>query len=619
MIVTNDTSKASTMAAAAKQRRAPSMRETWTASVLVSTFVFAVLFLFWAIFIHRYYFPISDDISLIVNSTLPFDPSISSWFFQGFKNYFDTYPDLFFPISNFVRPGVNAIFYLDYIAFHSHWSLYFLSTYGFVAIIGGLTYYIAARLLAVGRRLALVTALCAAFAPSLATWAFFSPAFAFDLLASVYILAGVVAFLGDSMTVAWICFAAAVFTKETALFAPCLAAVILWIRMSDRSAPRRYLVGAAFLIPVIAWGLLYAYDFREERGVYVLHSGIPAIRVVLDRFLHWPIEGVDRIAYWYSPHALLKAVYAVSAALNALTWVAALVAVSYGIVRYTKWRGRVAGGNFRVGARSAICNSKILIVAIFCVGSLLMPLFLGLPNRFGGIFYPLFALWMAYELHRRRSLWIRWYSILILAGIGVVGSALICSNILYNLQSFQKTWAMSRSYIGILSKSKSPRVFVFDDVAGGYTSIESIRRFSGYHGSVVKLNDLLWNFECPNHVQEAMQEGSDGSWKLTSIVPGKCGSHWLNGVLLSPPTKPVVSFKRNIADATLQYHWLPDGGRIFTSSVNVVFTSSRADDLDILLRTDASGGAILLPDFETNTYREIQMDGDSGMAAGPRR
>lgn len=590
---------------AAEDMRYPSRRVALALSALVCFGAFVLFLLVWNRSVRPYYFPFSDDIALIANSTRPFHPSWISWFRNGFKNYFDVYTDYFAPYTNFVRPVVNLTFFFDYLAFGARWGMYLLTTYGIVSAIAAVASFIAYYFLKLGWRLTLLAAICTALAPSLANEAFFLPSHGFDLLAGLFVLLGACALMADALIPAWIIFTVAAFTKETALFAPCFAAVVVFIRKEDKPPTRRCLSSAAFLLPIGAWMALYWRDFRGKRGVYVLRSHAYGTNIAgaalaeIKGLLHWPIAAVDKFEYWRSSYALLKVIFALSLTFNVITWLLVL----WGLVYLVKIGTRRAASLCAI-LKTSNRTQPILILVIFCFGGSLTPVVLGLPNRFGGVFYPLFILCLAFAARYCKRRLVRSYSILMIAAIGIAGGGLIYADVVYYLPTFQCLWAMSEDYMNVLSNSKSPRIFIFDDVSGGFAGTESVQRFSGYQGQIVRLNDLLVrNLKCAGNPKISIANNLSGDVILDSAVSTSCMEHDFNGLLLHELSAQHVVFNRRVAGAILRYQLTPhssaNGSALDTSQLHIVMHL-------------VGGGSILLPDLPSRVYKEITISGHVG-------
>ena len=175
-----------------------------------------------------------DEFSLFVHSAKPFHPAISTWFFHGFEGYFVPYPQWSSSQTNFLRPVVNAEYYLASLSFGSHWSWYLLSNCVIQSAVVGAAVYLSVRHLKLRLfSVALIGLICFS-SPAFDYTAFFSTAFPFDLLAAVFVLTGLSLLLSGRLVFAWICFTIGIFTKETALFAPGAAALAIYWTSSRR-------------------------------------------------------------------------------------------------------------------------------------------------------------------------------------------------------------------------------------------------------------------------------------------------------------------------------------------------------------------------------------------------
>lgn len=472
----------------------------------VSSFLipFSILAVYWSIYIRPFYFPSGDEFSLIVNSTRFFGPKVSSWFLQGFGHYFVVYPEWTIPYTNFIRPAANASYYLNSVLFGTRWSFYLLLNY---AVQAG----IVAQSIALARQLKLpvlaVGALCF-MSPAFGYEAIYYPSFAFDLLAALFVLMGISRFLKDQYLAAGIFFSAAIFTKESALFAPCVAAVILAIES------RRIIKPAAFLLPIVAWAGLRHVAFPHS-GVYVFRdAGIrQMVAGVVHGFLSWPL-GMRTVYEGPSFRMLFFAA-------NVLFWIlAAFIALRY----RTKDR-------------------NVLYVAIFCAGALAMPLLLSLQQRFGASFYPLFFLTLLciYHTSNLRAVKSAVLSVLLLStAVNVFQRAVNPMG----LQAQKRIWAESAEYIKAISSSHAARLFVVNDAVGGFSSPESVARFAGYSGQLSVLSNLD-NQGCIDKPKVSVKT-SHNSFSVVSQA--SCGSYLFDG---SDPAKIVGN---DIDRGRIHYH-----------------------------------------------------------------
>jgi hypothetical protein len=565
---------------------------------------FGVFTLLWAKYINPYYFPYGDNFSLLTNSIPPFHPSYSAWFLHGFQTYFDVYPDMSLHGSDFIRPLVNGTFFLGWFVYGSHWSRYLLTTYAIIGMIAGTTCFMASYVLKLGWRLTILAVICVSIAPSVDAGAISDPTFAFDLLAGLFVLMGVAALISDALIAAGLLLTLAIFTKETALFAPALAAAIVYFRKDDKPRFMRAATSFCFLLPLAVWLALRWHDFRGERGVYVFMDGSShgAVHVILVRFVlgltTWPVAAT---VFWSSIPLTLRLLQKASLVIDigfwiVLAWVAFTKLMKCGI--------HIAA--IRASLRARGEKYAILLLSLFCATSLLVPLSLNAPRRFGGVFYPLFILCMASAAGYSRSRGLRTASAAMLATIAVAGALLISSDFRTLIPTVRFAWAMSRDYISQLSASREPAIFIVDDLSGRYASNESIKQFSGYQGRLIRVNDLQWNFTCAADARITVLQLPGGGVGITSLVPEQCGDHAFNAVF--PPFDPrTTTFTRDLPNVTLHYN--------LVRQADPLQPISGVNKMQVELQPALQGSSILLPDLSGLHYRKIPLESRTGAGA----
>lgn len=510
--------------------------------------------LIWARYINPFYCPYGDSFSLFVNSLPPFHPVYSDWFLHGFRSYFDVYPDMSLHASNFVRPVVNGTFFLGWFVYGTHWSRYLLTTYAIIGLLAATVCFLSSYVLKLGWPITLLATVCVIVAPSIDSGAIFDPTFAFDLLGGLFVLLAVTALISEKLLLAWVLLVLAVFTKETTLFAPPLTAVLLLVRKDGRRTLLRAAKSAAFLLPIVAWMGLRWHDFHSEKGVYVLmngssHGAIHAaiVRLVLG-LTDWPLASV---VYWLKLPLLLRLLEKTTFLLNIAFWIAlAAILAKYLFESGSHLQKLVA--IFRTRGKTY----PIAIVSIFCAASLLMPLALDIPRRFGGVFFPLFILCIASAAHSTRKNFLRVVSLGMLAAVGVTGAVLMFADIHYHMADTRSGWAMAHDYTSQLSTSNDSQIFSIDDLSGGYASTEYVKKFTGYKGQLIRVDDIRWNFTCAADTQDTITSLSSGRATITSFVPTYCGGHSFNSVFPAMDPKR-RSFTRTLPSVTMKYTLIP--------------------------------------------------------------
>lgn len=579
--------------------KAPTHRAALLWSALAFALTFTAFTLLWARYINPFYFPYGDNFSVLVNSLPPFHPSPGAWFQHGFQSYFNVYPDMSLHATNFIRPVVNGTFFLGWFVYGAHWSRYLLTTYAIIGLLAATVSFLAAYTLRLGWRFSSLITLCVILAPSVDTGALFDPTFAFDLLGGLLVLLAIAALVSDALLPAWIFLALAVFTKETTLFAPILAAFVVFLRRTNHPLWNRTAASAAFILPLIAWFALRHYDFHGDQGAYVFLDGsshgpihVMLVRIALG-LATWPLAAT---VYWSALPLQLRLLQKATLALNLLFWITlAIVLVSFFInVR----RRRAALAEITTPLRAQGERYAIAVLTLFCAISLITPLALNLPRRFGGVFFPLFLLCLGAAARHAKSTLPRLASTGMIAAVGAAGAVLIVSDLQYQAPIVRSAWTMASDYVLRLSTSKEPVLFSIDDLSARYSSTEYVRQFAGYKGRLVRVNDVQWNYACTLPIQTTIDSQTPGSVTVTSLVPAPCGDHSFNSVFPPIDTK-LASFTRDLPFAKLHYdllHAPPSDD-----------PARSANLLRVRLQGDLLGSSLLVSDPVNLRYRKIPL------------
>jgi hypothetical protein len=448
---------------------------------------------YWAAFIRRTYFPSEDEFALIVSSGRMFHPSWKSWFLEGFSRYFQGYPGLSQPATDFIRPVVNASYWLDSVMFGAHWSWYLLPTYAVQAGLVMLSVKLAWQALRLPRWMGAAVGVLVMLSPAFGWQQMFLPSFTADLLGALFVLGAVHELWRKRYISAWVLLAVGLFAKETTLFAPVVVAGLVWIWPGQGSVARRVALCGAWLAPVAAWAMLRHVAFAGHAGVYVLDAGLKAHAAgVLHGLLAWPFG--TRTA---RQSLGLRALYF---PLNAMFW-AACVAALVGMRR--SWR---------------TWDREVLALGLLGAGAFAMPVLLNLPQRFGACGYPLLFLLLGWLARSGEAVGVRRFA----AGCMLVAGLLS----LYqkwvdpvSLRSERTEWQLAESYVRGIAAARMERLVVVNDVSGAFTSPELVARFAGYKGTLLRAN----NVELLGGGCEGSAPRSTGAGALELSVPAECG------------------------------------------------------------------------------------------------
>ena len=303
------------------------------------------------------------------------------WLTRGMAGYYRVYPEWPQPgFSNFYRPVWNLIIYLERAVLGAHYWAWFLA-FCILQYLGALLFLRVLRFLDVPPRPAALFAILFLFNPAFVNSGFLYPGFQFDVLVSVVLLAAVYCLLRRRFGLALALVTAAVFTKETAIFAPVAAAITVLVLKRDVKW------SLAMLAPIVAWvaARWLAYHavlggtFASPANLHDLFANIGRGLIV------WPSGAVP-------PSASLRLAGAQGVVLVALLLVNAALWLVLG------WSGwQVARGLLRTPW--TLETKRRLILLVWALGALAFCLLIRPQIRFGAGFYALLLLFLAYFLH----------------------------------------------------------------------------------------------------------------------------------------------------------------------------------------------------------------------------
>lgn len=210
---------------------------------LVGAVLLLGLYVYYDLVVYRDYLPRGDD-PAFVSATMEFS---ASWFTRGYLDYFHIYPE--WPNSNathLLKPVTNAVGYLNYLLFDSLYALHF-GMFFLMQFVGLLVFARLLDELAVPSLPAAGMSLLFLFNPAFMSDGLVALPSHFDVLAGVLALIACLAAWRERYGVALFVLTLAVFTKESALFAPVAAALSLMIWRRPPS------MAALMLLPLPLW------------------------------------------------------------------------------------------------------------------------------------------------------------------------------------------------------------------------------------------------------------------------------------------------------------------------------------------------------------------------------
>ncbi len=225
------------------------------------------------------YFPLADDWSVLAHSHPRFAQPLG-WFTEGFANYLAQPPGLSEPYSNFLRPVLNLVYWIQGLWLPPESGGYLYFNFAVIGVCAGLCLFAArdssARLPALA--LAAVLPLMPGLLGSQQT--LFFPVMAFDPLAAALCMLAAILYQRERWIVCAVTLLAAALTKETAM--PIVVALPLLcvvqqrnaLRAGERAAWSRLAVLCA---PIAVWFALRYAAFGGMTGGTYTNAGVGVI------------------------------------------------------------------------------------------------------------------------------------------------------------------------------------------------------------------------------------------------------------------------------------------------------------------------------------------------------
>jgi hypothetical protein len=573
---------------------------------------FAALLLFWCLRLRSIY--VEEQFSEISTSAWMFHPHFAGWFTKPFSLYRMDYPEWNSQYRSFIRPTECLSYYVMSLFFGTNYAAYLISNYLYQAGTCALTFYIAAEVLKLDRRLAHLLAFLVFVSPAYGQQQTFLISFAVDPMAGFFVIASIAFFLREKFVWAWVLIALAVGAKEPAWPFPIIMAVLVLFQ-ANKQLSKRLLTSLAFLLPLVGIIALRAYAFglagalKSDQGGgggqgpsaagHVAHFQI--VSRLLTALAKWPL-GVLTESQQYDARILSVFRYW-GYTINAIFWISLLVFIAWAVYR----RGVASVGVSNIGETLKALVSKYGFATCAAVAlaaaSLIFPLRFAGDPRYGAPTYPLIFLSIGIVLAQRPGLWTRFVCVSLLASIGIYGFVLRVSDATHGREVFRTEWQLVAGYRQAIENAGSHPLFVIDDATGGEINSEAIQKFYGPQAKVVRLNDLFKDRDCllmpehgepPVHLDVTAQRISDHSIVVHSEITG-CGSHNFLGV----PQLPAGKLERTDQGFLMSYQIDPRSSPQPTSGRR---------ELEVTIENAPADSIIVVPDFEHRTYKVVPIN-----------
>ena len=369
-------------------------RET-AAALLAGLLTLLGLYSYFCIHLYSRYLLVHDDPGNI-GGTLEGGPR--GWLTRGMAGYYHVYPEWPQPaFSNFYRPVWNLIIFVEQAVFGQHYWAWFL-TFCVIQYSGTLLFLRVLRVLGAPSRSAILFTILFLFNPAFVNSGFIYPGFQFDVFASLLLLAAFHQMLEHRYGLALALITMAVFTKETAIFAPVAAAISVFILKRDLKW------SMAMLAPLALWAMARWLAYHAVMGgTFASPTNIGEILSNIGKgLIVWPtgaISGNFPVHPTGAPNIVLFAFLVMNTAL----WVT-LAFAAWQIVSELRRTPQQAGSKLQA------------VLLVWTLGALSFCMVTRPQTRFGASFYVFLLLFLACFLFgRNRPKYLRLVPVLIMS------------------------------------------------------------------------------------------------------------------------------------------------------------------------------------------------------------
>jgi hypothetical protein len=241
---------------------------TWL-PILLGCAVFVGLWLVDLPYRHAYQ-PTDNDVTALADGLLLVPGARwQDWFIHGHSHFFDAYPEWPLGLTAFARPVFQFTIYLAHFLLATDWPSYLAINYLGIAGIAVVAYNIARSVLALDVGAALLAAALVLCSPAVLEFSIWQIGFGSESLACGLIGCAFLASLRGRDALCGALLLVALFTKETAIWAPVAAAATMLLRgpSSQRLQQR---VGAATIVlaPLAVWFTFRLAFYGGVGGTY---------------------------------------------------------------------------------------------------------------------------------------------------------------------------------------------------------------------------------------------------------------------------------------------------------------------------------------------------------------
>ena len=491
----------------------------------------AIFGLLWLVNIpyRQVYQPTDNDVTALVDGLLLLPGAHwEDWFTRGHVHFFDTYPEWPLRLTAFARPTFQFVIHLAHFIFGRDWASYLAINYLGVAGIAAVAFAIARTALGLGSGASLLAALLVLVSPAVLEFSIWQIGFASESLASLLVGCAFLAVVARRDLLGIALLVVALLTKETAVWAPCAAALTVLLRPEPGDAlRRRALAAAAMLLPLALWlGLRFAF-FGGIGGTYATADYTPLAEFL--KLVAWKLAHLhhlfvqQHVAVTEGGWALMDRAIRIGTALLMF-----LLLILWALNRLRATRDRIGRA---VRERRLPAADAALLVTLWAAMGLAFHFALAFPSSRYAATAVMFA-WPAVvgEVARRRKAVFQ-------LGLAVcfVLSLARTSPLLREMnppsersdigQSFRAAAAMNAALRQVPASTR--QVYVLSAGSLATATPDYLRVFLGVHAEIVRLVDIHWPCEGGEPFVAVDHDSVDGVVTLSAMLPD-CASFFFN-------------------------------------------------------------------------------------------
>jgi hypothetical protein len=413
------------------------------------------------------YFPSSDDISLMVNSTGIYkEVNPVEWFTIGFEDYFRSYTEWSVHSKEILRPVVNLIFFLSGFLFGEKYFLYLYFNILIHSACITAVFYLCRKYL----RLNIITSSVAAFIMMLVPAVtnntyFYFLAFSFDAVSALLVFFAFLFSIKRRSCYAFLFAAVALLTKETSLPIPFVVAFTLYL-LKRKYLLRYLLIAFVIILFLFLFKIFFSFNSTSAfRSEYIQVWKLISLNF-LKSLIAWPLGVLESDLVISGSKYVLVAYVLVNLFFS--------IILLKDIISFLK-----------------VKNMKIVLLIVWSIASLLVIVVFGLGSRFGYSFYIYFIPLVLYLIHYNKSIFKKllysFYCILIvISGI----------SFFYNINTSKEriNYSENMKNAKLLTKllktcPEKGDILLINDISANF-SFKYLGMFAGVTGNLIKINSL---------------------------------------------------------------------------------------------------------------------------------